>query len=156
MKRKILELIKENIVFIKFGISGLSALAVDLIFLYTLKGLFGMSLIFSLYSACAISFVFGFSLQKFWAFKNNEKEAIHKQFVFYVILGIVVLNVNAVSVAYIVENFHVHYLLTQALVSIILGLCNFLIYRFFIFKETKCRAKKLSKVLKVAGDTNPS
>lgn len=147
MIKRITQLIKENFVFIKFGISGSSALVSDLFFLYIFHAILEIPLVFSVYLAYSISFFVSFVLQKFWTFRNKEKNRAHKQFLMYVVVGVTGLNLNTYFVHLLVSKYSVFYLIAQFVVAVLLGMVNFLVYRFIIFKEKKYWIRDMKNVL---------
>lgn len=120
---------------IKFIFAGSSAAAVDLIFLYLFHGLFKWELVLSTSLAFILSFVVSFTLQKFWTFRNYSQKKIPIQFVLYITNAFIGLNLNGIMMHYSVNKMHVWYLFAQILVNIIIGVYNFFIYKFIVFRK---------------------
>jgi putative flippase GtrA len=127
---------------IKFIFAGSSAAAVDLIFLYLFHGVLLWHLVVSTSLAFILSFAVSFTLQKFWTFRNYSQKKIPVQFVLYIGNAFIGLNLNGFLMHYTVNRLHIWYLLAQILVNILIGIYNFFIYKFIVFRkhpdETNC------------------
>lgn len=122
---------------VKFFISGCFAGGTDLVFLFIFHGLFHWGIVFSTSLAFILSFLVSFTLQKFWTFRNyDHKRAIH-QLLLYVVNAFIGLNINGFLMHLLVNRFGIWYILSQIAVNLFLGFCNFLIYKFIIFRHEK-------------------
>jgi putative flippase GtrA len=120
---------------IKFFFAGSTAAAVNLLFLFIFHGCFKWGLVFSTSLAFILSFIVSFTLQKFWAFRNYYYKKIPVQLVLYIINAIIGLNLNGFLMHLLVNKLGIWYLLAQVGVSLLIGLYNFLIYNFVIFRK---------------------
>jgi putative flippase GtrA len=120
---------------IKFVFAGSSAAAVDLLFLYLFHGLLKWGLVLSTSLAFILSFAVSFTLQKFWTFRNYSQKKIPIQFVLYIANAFIGLNLNGFMMHYSVNKMHIWYLLAQVLVNILIGIYNFFIYKFIVFRR---------------------
>jgi len=118
----------------KFIVAGGMAGGTDLVFLFFFHGLLRLGLVLSTSAAFILSFVVSFTLQKFWTFRNHSRERIWHQFFMYILVAVVGLNLNGLAMHFLVINLKVWYLLAQVIVNISLGVVNFLIYKFIIFR----------------------
>ncbi len=121
---------------VKFFFAGSSAAAVDLIFLYLFYGVFKWGLVFSTSFAFILSFAVSFTLQKFWTFRNSSSKKIPIQFVLYIGNAFIGLNINAGLMHVLVINVGVWYMLAQVIVNLTIGVYNFFIYKFIVFRST--------------------
>jgi putative flippase GtrA len=121
---------------VKFFISGCLAGGTDLIFLFIFYDLFNWGLVVSTSAAFVLSFLVSFTLQKFWTFRNYRKEMFSQLFL-YILNAFIGLNVNAFLMHLLVNRLHIWYILSQIIVNIFLGVYNFLVYKFIIFKNEK-------------------
>lgn len=119
---------------IKFFFAGSSAAIVDLIFLYFFHGVFKWGLVFSTSLAFILSFIVSFSLQKFWTFRDYSHKKIPLQLSLYILNAIIGLNVNGFLMHYLVNTWEVWYMIAQVIVILLIGLYNFIIYKFIVFK----------------------
>ncbi|MFH1745149.1 MAG: glycosyltransferase [bacterium] len=167
MKKVVTDLIKKNKTVIKFIISGCTAAAVDLLFLYIFHGFLKLNLIFSVTAAYLIAFIASFSLQKFWTFRNKSKDKLYSQaVVFFASSGInMLLNTFLVSVLvknshlflsdslkyYFLEKYNIWYLLSQMMVSSVIALESFLVYKYLIFKNKPDIGSRKKRILLATG-----
>lgn len=127
---------------IKFFISGAVAGTSDLILLFIFHGLLYWNIILSTSLAFILAFVVSFSLQKLWTFRNNDKKKTLRQFVLYFLTALINLNLNGFFMHILVNELGWWYLLSQLVINLLLGVINFLVYKFIIFKtknETSCK-----------------
>jgi putative flippase GtrA len=122
---------------LKFFIAGSLAGATDLIFLYIFHGVFFWRLVVSTSLAFVLSFVVSFALQKFWTFRNFSQSKAAHQFALYILNAFIGLNLNAFLMHLFVSRYRVWYLLAQVIVSLMIGVYNFIIYRSIVFKIGK-------------------
>ncbi len=119
---------------IKYVISGGSATAVNLSFLYIFTDFFDIWYVYSAALAYAAAFVVSFTLQKFWTFKNGTLSHIKYQFVLYVALGTFNMFLNSYLIYFVVESTGFHYLAAQLCVGVFLALWSLMFYRI-LFKN---------------------
>lgn len=119
----------------KFLMSGPLIGAVDLLILYITHGVLGISVIWATSLAYILSFWLSFYLQKFWTFCNHNKQHVYRQLVLYFLFAFINLNVNGYLMHIMVNRYKVWYLLAQLIVSFIIGLESYLVYRFIIFRK---------------------
>lgn len=120
---------------VKFFFAGSSAAAVDLIFLFLFHGVFKWGLVVSTSLAFILSFVVSFTLQKFWTFRNYCQKKIPIQFVLYIGNAFIGLNLNGFLMHALVNNLAVWYLLAQVVVNLMIGVYNFFVYKFIVFRH---------------------
>lgn len=120
---------------IKFIIAGCFAGGTDLVSLFIFHGVFKMEIVLSTSLAFLLSFVVSFTLQKFWTFRNNNPARLVRQIFLYILTALVGLNLNAVGMHFLVNRFEIWYLLAQLIVNLFLGVINFIIYKFIIFRK---------------------
>jgi len=132
---------KKRKLYIKFIISGGTASAVDLFFLFLLTHIFGIWYLLSASLAFIIAFFVSFYLQKFWTFRDNNREKMIKQMALYFTVGVINLAVNTVGMYVLVDKFKIMYLVAQIIMMALVAISNFLIYRFVIFRKEKLSEK---------------
>ena len=120
---------------IKYGISGSTAVAVNLSVLYAFTDLFGMWYVASSAIAFCVSLAAGFFLQKFWTFRDRDMRRIKRQLFLYTAVGVLNLALGPVLLYAVVETFGMWYLLGQLLVLAALSVESYLINRFITFKK---------------------
>ncbi|MBN2884391.1 GtrA family protein [Patescibacteria group bacterium] len=120
---------------VKFFVAGSSAAVVDLIALYLFHGVFRWEIVLSTSLAFLLSFFISFSLQKLWTFRNYNKKRLPHQLVLYIGAAFISMNLNALAMHLMVNNWHIWYLLSQIAVNVFLGIINFFIYKFIVFRN---------------------
>ncbi|MDI3496537.1 MAG: GtrA-like protein [Patescibacteria group bacterium] len=121
---------------VKYFIAGVSATLVNLLFLAFFHGFLKIDLLVATSLAFSVSFIVSFSLQKFWTFRNYYYKKIPVQLGLYIINALVGLNINGLLMYLLVNKWGVWYLLAQFIVSLVIGLYNFFVYNFVIFKKS--------------------
>ncbi len=120
---------------IKFFFAGASAAFINLLFLIIFHGWFKWGLVLSTSLAFLLSFFLSFTLQKFWTFRNYHYDRITIQFALYIINALIGLSVNGYLMYFLVNRWGLWYLLAQVVVNVLIGLYNFFIYNFVIFRK---------------------
>lgn len=131
---KIYQRFFEQSSFAKFLVCGLIAGGMDLLFLFVFHDLLSLAILLSTSVAFILSFIVSFYLQKKWTFNNQEKK-IPRQFVLYILNVFLSLNLNGLGMHLMVNEFRIWYLLSQLVVNVVLGILNFYIYKFIIFRQ---------------------
>jgi len=119
----------------KFIIAGCFAGGTDLVALFLFHGIFKLEIVFSTSAAFILSFVVSFTLQKFWTFRNYNSARLVRQIFLYVLTAFIGLNINGAAMHFLVNSLSVWYLLAQVIVNVFLGLVNFVVYKFIIFRK---------------------
>jgi putative flippase GtrA len=120
---------------VKFTIAGGLASVVDLILLYFFHDPLGLDIVVAATLAFILSFLISFSLQKFWTFRDYGRGRTAGQFLLYFVNAVIGLNLNGFLMHLLVNRYGVWYLLAQVIVIGAIGLGNFLVYKFIIFKK---------------------
>ena len=120
---------------IRFIIAGGSAFSVNIFFLYIFTEFFGLWYIFSATLAFMLSFLVGFSLNKFWTFAESSADFIHSQIFIYLGVNLINLAINNALLYFMVESFAICYILAQALASILIAFESFFVYKW-LFMNT--------------------
>lgn len=83
--------------------------------------------------ACSV----GFTLQKFWTFRDQSVESIHMQAMGYFIISSVNFFLNIAMLYVLVEWVRLWYIFAQIIASGLMAVSSFLLYRYVIFLEKK-------------------
>ncbi len=132
IKNKISDIYK-NRMFVKSFVVGCvcAALQLSLLFVFT------DVLSFNYWVSANISFIFtffaNFFLQKYWTFFEQTVGRVHLQMFKFFLNSLLNLIVNGAFMYLFVSIFGVWYLLSQAIITIMLFLFNFIMYKYFIF-----------------------
>ena len=120
---------------IRFIIAGGSSFSVNIFFLYIFTEFFGLWYIFSATLAFMLSFLVGFSLNKFWTFAESSADFIHSQIFIYLGVNLINLAINNALLYFMVESLAIWYILAQALASILIAFESFFVYKW-LFMNT--------------------
>jgi len=131
---KLFVIINKHKAIMKFVFAGGSAAMVNLLFLYIFHGLLAWGLILSTSLAFIFAFLVSFTLQKFWTFRNYNKEKIPLQIALYLANSFIGLNLNGLLMYLLVNKLGIWYMLAQVLVSLGIAVYNFFVYKFIIFQ----------------------
>jgi len=124
----------EKTSFLKFSISGCIAGSIDLILLFLFHGLCHFGVVISTSIAFLFSFLFSFYIQRVWTFEKTEHKKVPRQLVLYMLNAFLSLNINGFGMHLLANVLNVWYLLSQIIVNSVLGILNFYIYKFIIFR----------------------
>ena len=131
---KVFKIINKYKSIVKFIFAGGSATLVNLLLLYLFHGLLAWGLILSTSLAFIFAFLVSFILQKFWTFRNYNKEKMPLQLALYLTNSFIGLSLNGLFMHLLVNKLGIWYLLAQVIVSLTIAVYNFLVYKFIIFK----------------------
>jgi len=118
---------------IKYLIAGGTAAFVDLGLLYFFTDILEIWYLISASLAFIIAFFVSFFLQKFWTFRDRDKEIMYKQMGLYLVVAIVNLLINAALMYIFVDGFKIWYMLAQFLISGLIAIESYWVYKIFIF-----------------------
>ncbi|MFH1661806.1 MAG: glycosyltransferase [Candidatus Falkowbacteria bacterium] len=129
------EQIDKHKIYVKYIISGGTAATTDLALLYVLTEFFNMHYLLSASIAFIIAFFISFFLQKFWTFRDNNREKIYKQMSLYLFVCVTNLFINTGGMYFLVDKFNIMYMVAQVIMGGLIAIFSFLIYRSFIFNN---------------------
>lgn len=121
--------------FLKFFLAGCFSGTLDIVFLFVLHGLFKVGLVFSTSFAFMLAFFVSFFLQKRWTFRQFDHKHTGKQLSTYLANAFLGLNINGLLMHLLVIRFGFWYILSQMAVNLVIGLYNFFIYKYLIFRK---------------------
>jgi len=125
---------------IKFLAVGSFTGFLDLVGLFIFHRLLNLLIVEAATLAFIVSFLITFSLHRYWTFHCQPSR---RQYLLYSANIFLCLNLNALLMHVLVNRLSIWYLISQVLANGIIGLYNFLMYRFVIFKpyDTSCLQK---------------
>jgi len=118
---------------VRFLVAGGVATGAQLVTLYIFTDVFGFWYVGSATLAFIVAVIISFSSHKWWTFRDFHRGAINRQFVFYLILQIANLGLNVALIYLLVDVIGVWYLLSQAIISTLLAITSFFIYKHIVF-----------------------
>lgn len=122
-----------NIMFIKAILVGFVSAVVDLSLLFVLTDILLWNYWISANIAFVIAVFVNFSLQKFWTFNGFGSTRAHTQMFKFFSNALLNLVVNSILMYVFVSIFGIWYLLAQAIITLLLFLFNFAVYRYYVF-----------------------
>ena len=134
MVRWAIKLINRYKRLVKFGIAGMSATLTQFIILYTLTEL-GLWYLASTSLGFIVAFFISFFLQKFWTFRDTNRDKMYSQMAVYLAAALIGLLFNAGGMYVLVEYANFWYILAQMVMVVFIATCNFFVYKFLIFKN---------------------
>lgn len=140
-------------IFVKCTFSGVTVAFIELVVLFICYHVVSWPLVVSTSIAFVCSFLFSFSLQKFWTFRNFSQSKTARQLIMYFFNAFIGLNLNGFFMHKLVNQYHIWYLLAQVIVILTIGVYNFAIYNLVIFKKEKKEKNEINHEQKtVRGD----
>lgn len=119
---------------LRYIVSGGTAAFVDVALLYLFTDIFKIWYIISATIAFLFAFVVSFSLQKYWTFNDRSNERVSAQAALYFAVTTTNLGLNTLGIFLCVEYGHVHYILSQIIVSALIAVESYFVYHF-VFKQ---------------------
>lgn len=119
----------------RFLVSGSLATGTNLGVLYVLTDWFGIWYLISATIAFIVAFFISFTLQKFWTFEDGSREGMHFQAGFFLGYTLVCLGLNTLLLYFFVEYIHLHYMVSQILISVLIAVQNYFVYQRLIFRS---------------------
>lgn len=126
---------------IRFLISGGTATAVDLALLYYFTDILKMWYLAAAVLAFLLAFGISFVLQKFWTFSGSHVRRKREQLPMYLAANLFGLAVNSLGMYLLVDKAGLWYMAAQIIMSAMIAIVNFFIYRLIIFKFTENEEK---------------
>ncbi|MDD4900798.1 MAG: glycosyltransferase [Patescibacteria group bacterium] len=118
---------------IKYLIAGSAAALVDLSFLYFFTDILGIWYLISAGLALVVAFFVSFFLQKFWTFRDGNRELIYKQMGAYLAVALTNFVINLALMYILVDGLKIWYMLAQFITSGLIAIESYLVYKIFIF-----------------------
>jgi len=119
----------------RFLVSGTTAAAVNIFILFLLVEYVHIYYLVASVLSYLGSLVFGFTLQKFWAFRDYSTHRTHFQALGYVIVTATNLGFNTVLMYVLVSVLGVWYILAQFFAGAAMAVTSYFAYKTFVFTE---------------------
>lgn len=131
MKILIFKLFKWQV--LRYLISGGLAFTTNIIILFILVHFFHIWYLLSAVMSFIMSIFVSFTMQKFFTFNNYTKEKIKQQTIFYFGIQIINLGTNTFLMYISVQLLDIHYIVSQVIISGIIAIYTFFVYRHLVF-----------------------
>lgn len=119
---------------IRFLIAGVCVAFFNLSLLYLFTEYFHIWYLVGSVMAYICAVLLNFVLQKFWVFKTPSYQGVRRQFTLYIFVSLGYLALNTVSMYVLVDYLGVQYLISQACITLVLSVINYIINNAFVFK----------------------
>lgn len=136
---------------IKYLIAGGTATLVDLSLLYFLTDILEIWYLISAVLAFGGAFFVSFFLQKFWTFRDPDKEIMYRQMRLYLAVALANFIINTALMYILVDGFKIWYMLAQFMVSSLIAFESYLVYKFFVFNNKLAEKTAKLKILIATG-----
>ena len=118
---------------VRFLFSGGLAAAANIIPLFVLVHFFYIWYLLAAVVAFITAVAVSFMMQKFFTFNDYTREKIKQQTVLYLGIQIFNLCLNTLFMYIGVDLLHIHYILAQVLISGMMAVYNFFVYKHLVF-----------------------
>lgn len=118
---------------LKYLIAGSIGTFVNLGLLYFFTDILEVWYLASAVIAFVLSFFVSFFLQKFWAFADAGKQKMYRQMAGFLAVALANLVINTLLMYLMVDGFKIWYMLAQLIISALIAIESYLVYKFFIF-----------------------
>lgn len=127
----------------RYLIAGGAATATNFFILILLTEYVGIWYLASSSIAFICGITISFTLQKWWTFSEFSTDLIPTQALYYLVVTLVGLGINAIILFVLVDVFNMWYVVAQLLVSAIIAPVSFFFYHFIFRRITPAESKQL-------------
>ena len=120
--------------FIRYLISGGTAAASNLFFLFLLVHFAHVHYLYASVLAFIMSIAVSFTMQKFWTFQDTLVHDVYAQFRRYILVLLVNLAINTLLMYLFVEKIGLWYLYAQVLSTTVVAMVGYVGYKYFVFR----------------------
>ncbi|MDO8593682.1 MAG: GtrA family protein [bacterium] len=71
-----------------------------------------------------------FLSQKYWAFKNKDRDALNRQLAQYTLMAVANWVINTVLLYVLVEYLHLHYMVAQAILTVLVSIIAYFGFKY--------------------------
>ena len=118
---------------LKFGLVGGMAFVIDYVLLYVCTEFLHIHYLISSIISFTVSVIFNYILSIKWVFDVKKKQDV-KDFVIFIILSIIGLEINSLIMYVMVEKFGVYYMLSKIVSTAVVMVYNFITRKIFVEK----------------------
>ena len=118
--------------FLKFGVVGAIAFAIDYGLLAFLTEVLGANYLISATISFAVSVVFNYLASMRYVFTRRDDLSRRREFAIFIVLSIMGLGINDLCMWAGVELLGIHYLIVKIIATIVVALWNFVSRKYFL------------------------
>lgn len=122
--------------FLKYSLIGTINGTLGLLLLYLFHDVLNLNIVPSTSFSFLICFSISFIFQKYWAFRNKKKHSL-SQLPFFGVNAFIGFLLNGFFMHLLVNVLSWWYLLSQIFINISIGIYNFFVFKYLIFKKNK-------------------
>jgi len=123
----------------RYGVSGVTTAFVQFFGFYILFEVFGWWYVYAIIGSFFIAYFVGFSLQKYWTFKDNSKDRIYKQSFWYLIIAGAALFENILFMYILVDLLKFSEIPSQLFTVVVVSGISFILNKTITFKKKESR-----------------
>ncbi|GHV34847.1 hypothetical protein FACS1894178_3190 [Bacteroidia bacterium] len=127
--------------FIRYGISGGIAFAVDFFLLYILTEYADFHYLIAGTISFSVGLIITYLFSILWVFDKRRFRSRTTEFLLFVLIGIVGLLLTVVLMWLLTDMIHFHYLLAKIITTVIVTLWNFLAKKYILFCSNSLKTK---------------
>src|SRR3989344_160798 len=105
--------------------------------LWRLTEFAGVWYIVSAVVACVGYYFVNFLSQKYWTFKNNDRDALNRQLIQYTLMAIANWAINTVLLYVLVEYVYLHYILAQVILTVLVSVIAYFGFKYIFRSKTQ-------------------
>lgn len=121
---------------LRFAGSGVASVGSYYILLILLTEVFGVWYLASSMITFAMGYWVNFALQKWWTFRNRDKEKVRQQLALHLTMHLGNMALNTVSLYLLVEYVKLQYLVAQIILTFVLSAESYFISRWIFTQPT--------------------
>lgn len=118
---------------LKFGLVGGTAFVIDYVLLYFCTEFLHIHYLISSIISFTVSVIFNYILSIKWIFDVKKKQDV-KDFVIFIILSVIGLEINSLIMYVMVEKFGVYYMFSKIVSTAVVMVYNFITRKIFVEK----------------------
>jgi putative flippase GtrA len=126
--------------FMKFGVVGVIAFAIDFGLLVLLTEVFGVNYLVSATISFVVSVIFNYVASMRYVFTHKEDMSRRKEFVIFVVLSAIGLVINDVCMWAGVTLLAINYMVTKIFATVVVAVWNFVTRKIFLDAGNQAQA----------------
>lgn len=126
--------------FMKFGVVGVIAFAIDFGLLVLLTEVFGVNYLVSATISFVVSVIFNYVASMCYVFTHKEDMSRRKEFVIFVVLSAIGLVINDVCMWAGVTLLAINYMVTKIFATVVVAVWNFVTRKIFLDAGNQAQA----------------
>lgn len=118
--------------FMKFGIVGVIAFAIDYGVMIFLTEVFGVPYLISTTISFVVSVIFNYFASMRFVFKRKDDMSRRREFIIFIVLSVCGLGINDLLMWLMVDSLYIDYRLSKIVVTVVVAVWNFVTRKIFL------------------------